>query len=135
MIHWNARMEDADLRVLAGWAHGLQTAEAGAGIGGEGDPARGKVLFEKRCAGCHALAQNKEGPRLQGVYGRTSGTVAGFAYSASLKKAQVVWDEKSLEKWLADPDAFIAGNDMDFLVSKAQERRDLISYLRQSSGK
>jgi cytochrome c len=135
MIHWNARMEDADLRVLGGWAHGLQTAGAGAGIGGEGDPARGKALFEKRCTGCHALAQNKEGPLLKEVYGRTSGTVAGFAYSAALKKAQVVWDEKSLEKWLADPDAFIAGNDMDFLVSKAQERRDLISYLRQSSGK
>ena len=72
---------------------------------------------------------------MQGVYGRNSGTVAGFAYSAALKKAQVVWDDKSLEKWLADPDAFVPGNDMDFLVSKAQERQDLISYLRQVSEK
>ena len=100
-----------------------------------GDPARGKTLFEKRCTGCHALTQNKEGPRLQGVYGRTSGAVAGFAYSSALKKAGVVWDEGSLEKWLADPDVLIPGNDMDFLVAKAQDRRDLISYLRQSSGK
>jgi hypothetical protein len=30
-----------------------------------------------------------------------------------------VWDEKSLDKWLTDPDAFLPGNDMDFLVSKA----------------
>ncbi|MGA2650575.1 MAG: heme-binding domain-containing protein [Terracidiphilus sp.] len=135
MIHWNARMEDADLRVLGGWAHEFQTVQAGAGIGGEGDPARGKALFEKRCTGCHTLTQNREGPRLQGVYGRTSGAVAGFAYSEALRKAQVIWDEGSLEKWLADPDAFIAGNEMDFLVAKAQERRDLIRYLRQSSGK
>ena len=31
-IHWNARMEEADLKVLGGWAHGFQTA-AGAGVG------------------------------------------------------------------------------------------------------
>ena len=135
MIHWNARIGDADLRVLGGWAHGSETAGVGVGIGGEGDPARGKALFEKRCTGCHTLTQNREGPRLQGVYGRTSGAVVGFAYSAALKNAQVVWDESSLEKWLTDPDVFIKGNDMDFLVAKQQERRDLISYLMQSSGK
>jgi len=135
VIHWNARIGEADLKVLGGWAHGIQTSAAGAGVGGEGDPARGKALFEKRCTGCHALTENKEGPRLLGVYGRTSGTAPGFAYSVALKNAHVVWDESSLDKWLTDPDAFIAGNDMDFLVSKAQERRDLISYLRQTSGK
>jgi len=135
MIHWDARMTDADLRVLGGWAHGFQTAGVGVGVGEAGDPARGKALFEKRCTGCHALTANKEGPRLQGVYGRTSGTVEGFAYSAALKKAEVVWDEGSLEKWLADPDVLIPGNDMDFLVAKAQERKDIVSYLRQASGK
>ena len=135
MIHWNARMGDADLRVLGGWAHEFQTAAAGAEIGGKGDPARGKALFEKRCTGCHTLTENKEGPRLQGVYGRTSGTTEGFAYSVALKNARVVWDEKSLEKWLSDPDVLIPGNDMDFLVAKAQDRRDLISYLKQTSGK
>lgn len=135
LIHWNARMGDADLKGLAGWAHELQSAGAGAGVGAEGDPARGKALFEKRCTGCHTLTQNREGPALQGVYGRTTGTGAGFAYSAALKKAAVVWDESSLDKWLTDPDVLIPGNEMDFLVSKPQERRDIISYLRQSSGK
>jgi cytochrome c len=61
--------------------------------------------------------------------------VAGFTYSAALKKAAVIWDETSLDKWLTDPDAFVKGNDMDFLVAKVQERRDLIRYLRESSGK
>jgi cytochrome c len=72
---------------------------------------------------------------LLGVYGRTSGTAPGFAYSAALKKTHLVWDDKSLDKWLTDPDAFIPGNDMDFLVSKPQDRQDLISYLKQASGK
>jgi cytochrome c len=135
IIHQNARIADADLRVFGQWAHGLQAIQADAIVTGEGDPARGKTLFEKRCTGCHALTQDHEGPHLQGVYGRTSGAVANFSYSAALKKAQIVWDEKSLEKWLTDPDAFIPGNDMDFLVSKPQERQDLIRYLKQSSGK
>ena len=134
-IHWNAQVTAADQRVLGWWARGSQTAQESATMNGEGDPTRGKALFEKRCTGCHGLTQNHEGPQLQGVYGRTSGTVANFAYSSSLRKAHIVWDEKSLEKWLTDPDAFIPGNDMDFLVSKPQERQDLIRYLKQSSGK
>jgi cytochrome c len=114
--------------------HGAQIMPATALVAGAGDPITGKALFEKRCTGCHAVTQNHEGPRLQGVYGRTSGTVADFAYSSALSKAHVVWDDQSLEKWLTDPDAFIAGNDMDFLVSKPQQRRDPISYLKGSSG-
>jgi cytochrome c len=133
VIHWSARITDADVRAFSQWSHGSQASLADASVAGAGDPTRGKALFEKRCTGCHALIQNREGPQLQGVYGRTSGTAPGFAYSAALKKAQIVWDEQSLEKWLTDPDAFIPGNDMDFLVAKPQDRQDLISYLKQMS--
>jgi len=133
LIHWNARIADADLKAMSQWAHGSQPAQSSAAVAGEGDPARGKALFEKRCTGCHALTENHEGPQLHGVYGRTSGTAENFAYSAAVKNARIVWDETSLERWLADPDELIPGNDMDFLVAKPQERRDLISYLRQSS--
>jgi cytochrome c len=72
---------------------------------------------------------------LRGVYGRTSGTAQGYAYSDAVKKAGVIWDEGSLDKWLSDPDQFIPGNNMDFLVAKAQERADLIAYLRRESGR
>ena len=101
----------------------------------EGDAARGQQLFESRCTGCHALNENRGGPKLRGVYGRTSGTAEGFAYSAAIMKAAVVWDEKSLDKWLTDPDAFIPGNAMDFSVPKEEERQDLIAFLKKSSGK
>ncbi len=100
-----------------------------------GDPVRGKEVFEKRCTGCHAMEQNREGPRLQGVFGRTSGTVPGFPYSQALVKAAIVWNEPSLEQWLTDPDTLVPGNNMDFHVAKAQERTDLISYLKQASSK
>lgn len=135
LIHWNARISDGDVGTLSSWARAESGAGAEGQVAGAGDPTRGKALFEKQCTGCHALTKNKEGPQLQGVFGRTSGTAAGFVYSAALKKAGIVWDESSLDKWLSDPDALIAGNEMDFSVADAQERMDLIKYLRLSSGK
>jgi len=135
MVHWNTRIADADLRIFDQWAHGPQAIQAGAMVVGDGDPARGKELFEKRCTGCHSLTQNHQGPRLQGVYGRVSGSVADYAYSQTLKNSQITWDEKSLDQWLTDPDVFLPGNNMDFLVPKPQERHDIISYLRQTSGR
>jgi Multicopper oxidase/Cytochrome c len=43
----------------------------------DGDADRGKTLFT-RCSSCHAVTeQNKVGPHLSGVFGRTAGTVAG----------------------------------------------------------
>ncbi len=101
----------------------------------QGDPVKGKQVFEKRCTGCHAMTESREGPRLQGVYGRTSGTVAGFTYSPALVQARIVWDEASLEQWLTDTDTLVPGNNMDFHVPNPQERRDLILYLKQASGK
>ena len=99
------------------------------------DPARGRELFEKRCTGCHALDNEKEGPRLRAVYGRISGSVGSFNYSDALKKAQITWDAASLDKWLTDPDQLVPENDMAFRVVKADERRDIIAYLKQLSGR
>jgi cytochrome c len=137
MIHWNARVKDAEIRTMAGWAHTSSGFSGRESIqqAGEGDPVRGKVLFDKRCVGCHALSRNHQGPQLQGLYGRTSGAVADYAYSTALKKAKIVWNDKSLEQWLTDPDAFLPGNNMDFSVPRPQDRQDLICYLKQISGK
>jgi cytochrome c len=137
MIHWNARVNDAEIRTIADWAGGTESSSSGQADtpGGEGDPTRGEALFEKRCSGCHSLIENHRGPRLQGVYGRTSGSVADYAYSPALKKSDVVWDQSTLDKWLTDTDAFIPGNEMDFLVAKPQERLDVVAFLKQTSGK
>ena len=96
---------------------------------------RGKQLFEKRCTGCHSLDQDKEGPRLRGVYGRQSGTVPGFTYSAALQSSHLTWDDASLDKWLTDTDSLVAGNDMAFHVPKQDERADIIRFLKTMSVK
>jgi len=135
LIHWNARITDADIKTLQAWAHADSPAEvSGARTTSSsipGDAGQGKFVFEKRCVGCHAIEQNREGPRLAGVYGRAAGSTPQFSYSEALKKAHIIWNDDSLERWLADPDALIPGNDMEFAVRKPDERRNLIAYLKQ----
>jgi len=98
-------------------------------------PAAGKELFEKRCGGCHALDRDKEGPRLGGVFGRAAGSTPSFQYSEALKKSKIVWSDATLERWLTDTEGLVPNNDMTFRVDKPDERRAIIAYLKQSSGK
>ena len=102
-----------------------------AALGEAGDAARGKMVFEKRCTGCHAMAADREGPRLAGVYGRKAGSVAGFTYSIGLKNLGVTWNDATLERWLSDPDLVVKDNNMSFSVPKAEKRRDLIAFLKK----
>jgi len=99
------------------------------------DQPGGKALFERRCGGCHALDRDKEGPRLGGVYGRTAGTVASFEYSEALKKSKIKWTAESLDKWLTNTESLVPDNDMTFRVAKADERSEIIAYLKQTTGK
>ena len=100
-----------------------------------GDADRGRVLFEKRCTGCHSLDHDMEGPRLRTVYGRKTGDVTSFSYSATLKSAQITWNDVSLDKWLTDPDSLVPGNDMSFHVPNPNERADIIRFLKVTSEK
>ncbi len=94
---------------------------------------RGKELFEKRCTGCHSLDRNKEGPNLRGVYGRPAGTAPGFNYSEALRSAHFVWDEPRLQQWLTDTQSLVEDNNMDFHVPKADERTEIIRFLKTMS--
>jgi cytochrome c len=95
----------------------------------------GKDLFERRCGGCHALDRDKEGPRLRGVYGRAAGSIDSFEYSEALKRSRIVWTQETLEKWLADPETVVPNNDMAFRVANADERREIIAFLKSASKK
>jgi cytochrome c len=111
-------------------------AQEASGMGiSAGNAANGKVLFEKRCTGCHALDRDKEGPRLGNVFGRKAGSVPSFQYSDGLKSANFTWDAALMDKWLTDTESVVPDNDMTFHVPKAEERADIIEYLRVSSGK
>lgn len=94
------------------------------------DPARGEELYNSRCIGCHSPDANRVGPMHRGVVGRVAGTVPDFAYSKALKAAKITWDERALDRWLTDPQAFLPGQRMNFRVNDPADRADLIAYLK-----
>lgn len=132
LLHWDARLSPQDMRALAT----LQTSKEETVHATQqlGDAVRGKMVFERRCTGCHALDVNREGPRLRDVYGRSAGSVAGFQYSAGLVHSGLTWTPETLDQWLADPDAMVPENKMSFPTPKAADRRDLVAYLQQAAG-
>jgi cytochrome c len=79
------------------------------------------------------LDANRIGPKHRGVFGRKSGTVPGFHYSAALKKLNVVWNAQTLDRWLQNPAAMARGTAMGYRLTVAQERADVIAYLKQQS--
>lgn len=97
---------------------------------GHGDSPK-QAAFDQ-CAACHSTdGSNGTGPTLKGVFGRQSGTVAGFRYSRAMRGAGVTWDDKTLDQYLSNPQEFIAGNVMPFAgVPDPAERAGIIAYLR-----
>lgn len=134
LIHWSSRISSTDVIALSRWADSQSAAkpDSGSPPNASDQAGRGRELFGKRCTGCHSLTQDGEGPRLGGVFGRTSGTVPSYQYSAALKDAHIVWNDDTLEKWLTNPDQVVPGTEMDFYVPKPEERQEIIRYLKSA---
>jgi cytochrome c len=114
------------LAFAAGWA---QAADAPL----KGDPAAGKAVYD-RCLACHALAYDRTGPRHCGLFGRRAGGMKDFAYSEAMKRSGIVWNGKTLDRFLANPLAAVPGTAMGYAgVTDARERANLIAWLRQAN--
>lgn len=89
----------------------------------------------KKCAPCHDVgptAKNKVGPMLNGLEGRTSGTIPGYNYSDANKKAGIVWDEASFLDYIKDPRARVPNTKMAFVgIKDVTEAKNLWAYLKQ----
>jgi cytochrome c len=95
-----------------------------------GDAAHGQQIYESRCIACHSPDANRVGPMHRGVYGRKAGSLPDYTYSKALKSADFVWGDETLDRWLTNPQAFVPGQKMNFKVAKAEDRADLIAYLK-----
>lgn len=101
----------------------------------EGDAARGKALYTTKCAACHSLDYNGVGPAHRGVFGRKAAALPDYAYSPALKAANWRWDETTLDRWLANPQAMAPGQRMGIQIELEGERADLIAYLKTATAK
>lgn len=97
-----------------------------------GDSYRGEQLYEDQCSQCHTLkpGSNKKGPQLIGVYMAPSAQLKDYKYSEALEKAHWVWDAKTLDSYIADPEAVLADTRMlSDPIPNAKDRQDIIAYL------
>lgn len=104
------------------------------------DAAAGEKVFAV-CRACHQVgetAKNVVGPKLNGLFGRKSGTVEGYNYTEANKNSGITWDEATFAEYIRDPRAKIPGTKMVYAGLKDEQRvKDLTAFLKQfdASGK
>jgi cytochrome c2 len=130
----------------------VATALLVAGLARADPPDDGRQAYITQCARCHGeLSETRasrpeearivpvvmapQGPNLTGIFGRPAGTIPGFRYSDALKHAAergLVWNEQTLDRWLADSQAMLRGSYMFFKVQEPA-RTQVIRYLAEYS--
>jgi cytochrome c len=105
-------------------------------LAADGSATRGQRAFNA-CAQCHSLEPNRSmtGPSLAELWNRKAGSLAGFPrYSPALTSSNVVWNDKTLDEWLKDPQHVVPGNQMTFPGMKdAQQRADVLAFLKDAT--
>jgi cytochrome c len=101
-----------------------------------GDAARGQQDF-RACAPCHSLEpdRNMTGPSLANLWGRKAGSLPSFErYSEALKASGIIWDDRSLDGWLTDPDRMVPDNGMPFNgIKDTRVRAGLLAFLKDAT--
>jgi len=97
-----------------------------------------ELAYNDYCRECHAFdkGDNRLGPTLYGVFGRKAGSLTGYDYSISLKSSDITWNEKTLDEWIANPNALIPGNNMGSVfggIPDAATRAKIIAFLKQDT--
>ena len=75
------------------------------------------------------------GPSLAELWNRKAGSLASFSrYSPALKSANIVWNDKTLDDWITNPQHLVPGNEMTFDgIKDARQRADLLAFLKEAT--
>jgi alcohol dehydrogenase (cytochrome c) len=92
----------------------------------------GKTAFENQCSNCHTtvVGKNGFGPSLAELIGRPSGGLADYHYSTAMANAGLIWNETTLDQFLASSTAKVPGTLMVVSITDPTMRSDVISYLK-----
>ena len=98
------------------------------------DLAAGTKVFNQ-CRSCHQVgesAKNGLGPVLNGLFGRQSGSVAGYFYSEANKASGITWDDATFAEYIRNPKAKIPGTKMAYAGLRDEKQIvDLMAFLKQ----
>lgn len=92
------------------------------------------IAFGNYCQSCHSVApgENRRGPSLHQIMGRTAGSVSNYNYSQAMKEAGFAWDELSLDRYMRNPHDFLpdGAKSGSISVPSAEDRKKIIVYLQ-----
>lgn len=94
--------------------------------------ARGRKIFESRCATCHEGSPPSTatlGPSLPGIVGRKAGTGKSGVHSRALAESGIVWNREVLRRYLSNPGREVPGTIMPVRVEDPKQLEDLLDYL------
>ena len=113
------------LSLLSGFPQASQAAE----------DASGQLAFNNACRTCHIMREgdNRLGPNLHKIIGRKAGSLPDYAFSSAMKEAGFVWDAEKLDRFIANPDEVVPGNNMKPYggLSSSEDRKKIIAFLAQ----
>ena len=98
------------------------------------EPGPEQQTYNNVCRTCHLTKEgdNRLGPNLHKIVGRKAGSLPDYNnYSSAMKNADFVWDEAKLDRFIANPDEVVPGNNMKpygGLASK-DARAKIIAFL------
>jgi len=103
----------------------------------EVDPDEARLAFNNHCRQCHVTNEgdHRLGPSLHGVVGREAGSAPGYRFSSAMQNADLVWDAKTIDRFIQNPEALVPGNNMKPFtgVASAEERAKIIAHLEAAS--
>ena len=101
----------------------------------QANPLTEEQLYDIACSACHSLGQTPDhhiGPPLGGLLHRQAGAIEGYRYSEALATSGWRWSLPTLLAWLAEPDAAIPNNAMNYVNPlTAEESQRLAEWLLQ----
>jgi cytochrome c len=94
-------------------------------------PSPADLLF-RQCLSCRSLDERQGiGPGLGNIVGRPVASVAGYPYSATLRKLGGRWTEERLDEFLQNPAEFAPGTTMSMDgVTDDDVRAEVVRMLR-----
>jgi cytochrome c len=107
-------------------------------IGRSTGPDDGQLAFNNACRTCHTLREsdNRLWPSLHKIIGRRAGSLPNYGYSSAMKDANLVWDKATLDRFIANPDQMVSGNNMKPYggLNSADERAKIVAFLEANGG-
>lgn len=102
------------------------------------DLSHGERQFNRNCKVCHTVGPSephRQGPNLHGLFNRRSGSVEDFyGYSYNMRQLEIVWNEETLDRYLAEGRDFVRGTTMRMAnIRDEEDRRAIIAYLREAT--